>query len=190
MMLPRLSAEKQRETEKLINMSKSKSNVVLIGMPGCGKSTIGVLLAKRLGLGFVDTDLLIQAAKGMSLCRLIETRGMDAFCEIECKQNKKLDVSKTVVATGGSVVYYNCVMRHFQAGGTIVYLYLPEPELSRRLGDLNERGVVLEPGQTLADLYQERTPLYEQWADIRVDLSGLGHEASVEAIMKKLDEIS
>jgi shikimate kinase len=171
-------------------MPKEKSNVVLIGMPGCGKSTIGVLLAKRLGLGFVDTDLLIQAAKGMSLCQLIETRGMDAFCEIECQQNKGLDVSNAVIATGGSVAYYDCPMRHFQADGTIVYLYLPEPELRQRLGDLKKRGVVLEPGQTLADLYEERTPLYEQWADIRVDLSGLDHEASVEAIMKKLDEIS
>ena len=171
-------------------MSKAKSNVVLIGMPGCGKSTIGVLLAKRLGLGFVDTDLLIQAAKGMSLCQLIETRGMDVFCEIECEHNKRLDVPDTVIATGGSVAYYNCAMRHFQADGIIVYLYLPEPELRQRLGDLNERGVVLEPGQTLADLYKERTPFYEQWADIRVDLSGLGHEACVEAVMNKLAEIS
>jgi shikimate kinase len=171
-------------------MSKSKSNIVLIGMPGCGKSTVGVLLAKRLAMDFVDTDLLIQAAKGMPLHRLIKTRGMDVFCEIECQQTKSLDVSNTVIATGGSVIYYNCPMRHFQADGIIVYLYLPEPELSRRLGDLNERGVVLEPGQTLAALYEERTPLYEQWANIIVDLSGLGHEASVEAIMKKLNEIS
>ena len=171
-------------------MSKAKSNVVLIGMPGCGKSTIGVLLAKRLGLGFVDTDLLIQAAKGMSLCELIETRGMDNFCEIECEHNKKLDVSEMVIATGGSVVYYDCSMRHYQANGTIVYLYLPEPELRQRLGDLTERGVVLEPGQTLAALYEERTPLYEQWADIVVDLSGLGHEACVKAVLKELAEIS
>lgn len=157
-------------------------------MPGCGKSTIGVLLAKRLGLEFVDTDLLIQAAEGMTLHHLIETHGMDVFCEIECKHNKGLDVSNAVIATGGSVVYYDCSMRHFQTDGIIVYLYLPEPELRQRLGDLNERGVVLEPGQTLISLYEKRTPLYEQWADIRVDLSGLGHEASVEAIMQKLAE--
>ena len=169
-------------------MPKEKSNIVLIGMPGCGKSTIGVLLAKRLGMAFVDTDLLIQKAEAMPLHRLIETRGMESFCEIECGHNKKLDVSNTVIATGGSVVYYDCPMRHFQADGTIIYFYLPEPELRQRLGDLKKRGVVLEPGQTLADLYEERTPLYEQWADIRVDLSGLDHEASVEAILKKLDE--
>jgi shikimate kinase len=171
-------------------MKMTKSNVVLIGMPGCGKSTVGVLLAKRLGLGFVDTDLLIQEARGMSLCHLIETRGMDVFCEIECNHNKELDVSNTVIATGGSAVYYNCAMQHFQADGTIVYLYLPEPELRQRLGDLNERGVVFEPGQTLTALYEERTPLYEQWAELTVDLSALNHEASVEAIMNKLDEIT
>lgn len=169
-------------------MSEEKSNIILIGMPGCGKSTVGVLLAKRLALGFVDTDLLIQEARGMSLCHLIETRGMDAFCEIECDHYKRLNVSHTVVATGGSAVYYHCAMRHFRAAGTIVYLYLPEPELSRRLGDLNERGVVLAAGQTLTGLYEERTPLYEEWADIKVDLSGLGHEEAVEAILKKLDQ--
>ncbi|MHC4857246.1 MAG: shikimate kinase, partial [Planctomycetota bacterium] len=130
-------------------MPKEKSNVVLIGMPGCGKSTIGVLLAKRLQMAFVDTD------------RLIETRGMDSFCEIECGHNQKLDVSNTVIATGGSVVYYDCPMRHFQIDGIIVYLYLPKPELCQRLGDLKKRGVVLQPGQTLDDLYEERTPLYE-----------------------------
>ena len=169
-------------------MSKEKSNIVLIGMPGCGKSTIGVLLAKRLGMAFEDTDLLIQAAKGMPLHRLIETHGMDVFCQIECQQNKGLDVSNAVIATGGSVVYYDCPMRHFQADGVIVYLYLPEPELRQRLGDLKKRGVVLEPGQTLASLYEERVPLYEQWADICVDLSGLDHEACVEAITKELAE--
>ncbi len=169
-----------------MKMSKAKSNVVLIGMPGSGKSTIGVLLAKRLGLGFVDTDLLIQKAEGVSLCELIEARGMNAFCEIECEHNKTLDVSDTVIATGGSVIYYDCSMRHFQVSGTIVYLYLPEPELYQRLGDLKQRGVVLEPGQTLVDLYKERTPRYERWADVTVDLSGLGHEECVEAIIEKL----
>ncbi|MHC4907197.1 MAG: shikimate kinase [Planctomycetota bacterium] len=136
-------------------MPKEKSNVVLIGMPGCGKSTIGVLLAKRLQMAFVDTDLIIQKAEAMPLHRLIETRGMDSFCEIECGHNQKLDVS---------------------------------PELCQRLGDLKKRGVVLQPGQTLDDLYEERTPLYERWADVCVDLSGLDHEACVEAIIKKLAE--
>jgi shikimate kinase len=168
------------------SMSKVKSNIVLIGMPGCGKSTVGVLLAKRLGLDFVDTDLLIQTDKGMSLPRLIETYGMDAFCEMECEQAQRLDLSDAVIATGGSAVYYECAMRHLQADGVVVYLYLPEPELHRRLGDLIKRGVVLEPGQTLTALYKKRTPLYEQWADLSVDLSGLGHEAAVEAIMEKL----
>jgi shikimate kinase len=166
----------------------SRSNIVLIGMPGCGKSTIGVLLAKRLGLGFVDTDLLIQEAEGMPLHSLIKKQGMNVFCEIECGHVKRLNMSHTVIATGGSAVYYNCGMRHLRASGIIVYLYLPEAELRRRLGDLVARGVVLEPGQTLSTLYAERTPLYEEWAEMKVDLTGLGHEDCVEAIIKKLDE--
>ena len=162
-----------------------RTNIVLIGMPGCGKSTIGVLLAKRM-----DTDLLIQEAEGMSLHHLIEKQGMNDFCEIECGHAKRLNASHTVIATGGSAVYYHCAMRHLRAQGIIVYLYLPEPELDKRLGDLVKRGVVLEPGQTLSALYAERTPLYEEWAEVKVDLSSLGHEASVEAIMDKLAAIA
>lgn len=167
-------------------MTESKSNIVLIGMPACGKSTIGVLLAKRLGLHFVDTDLFIQAGEGKSLRRLIEVNGMDEFCKIECRYAQRVDVTDAVIATGGSVVYYDCGMKSLQAGGTIVYLKLPLAELEKRLGDLNARGVVLEPGQTLAQLYEKRTPLYEKWADITVNLSGLNHDESVEAILKML----
>lgn len=168
-------------------MAKEKSNLVLIGMPGVGKSTIGVLLAKRLGMHFVDTDLFIQAGEGKSLQRLIEANGMDAFCKIECRYAQRVDVTGAVIATGGSVVYYDCGMKSLQAGGTIVYLQLPLAELEKRLGDLNARGVVLEPGQTLAQLYEKRTPLYEKWADITVNLSGLNHDDSVEAILNSLN---
>lgn len=165
-----------------------KSNIVLIGMPGVGKSTVGVLLAKWLGMHFVDTDLFIQAAENKSLHRLIETHGMNRFCEIECGYAKRVDVTNAVVATGGSVVYYDCAMRHLQQNGVIVYLQLPESELAQRLGDLNKRGVVLDPGQTLSALYKKRIPLYEKWADVEVDLSGLGHEQSTEAIINALRE--
>ena len=168
-------------------MAKTKSNIVLIGMPGVGKSTIGVLLAKRLGMHFVDTDLFIQAGEGKSLQRLIEANGMDGFCKIECRYAQRLTVTDAVIATGGSVVYYDCGMKSLQAGGTIVYLQLPLAELEKRLGDLNARGVVLEPGQTLAQLYDKRTPLYEKWADVTINLSGLNHDDSVEAILKMLD---
>jgi shikimate kinase len=168
-------------------MEKMKSNVILIGMPGSGKSTVGVLLAKRVGFGFVDTDLFIQAGEGRSLQRLIEINGMRRFCEIECRYAERVDVAETVIATGGSVVYYDSAMQALGKNGTIVYLKLPLAELEKRLGDLNARGVVLEPGETLPALYAKRTPLYEQWADITVDLSGLNHDQCVDAILERLD---
>jgi len=167
-------------------MASVKSNIVLIGMPGCGKSTIGVLLAKRCGLGFVDTDLFLQAGEGKSLRRLIEINGMQRFCEIECDYARRVAVTDAVIATGGSVVYYDSAMASLAAAGTVVYLQLPLAELQRRLGDLNARGVVLEPGQTLAALYDKRTPLYERWAEVTVDLSGKPHDACVEAIVEQL----
>lgn len=168
-------------------MTDTKSNLVLIGMPGVGKSTVGVLLAKRLGKQFVDTDLFIQTGEGQSLQRLIEANGMDAFCRIECRYAQRVDVTDAVIATGGSVVYYKCAMESLSADGRIVYLQLPLAELERRLGDLNQRGVVLEPGQTLGALYAKRTPLYEQWADVTVNLSGLNHDDSVQAILHALE---
>lgn len=169
-------------------MKKMKPNIVLIGMPGSGKSTVGVLLAKRLGMGFVDTDLLIQAGEGRSLQRLIEINGMRRFCEIECRYAEHVDVSETVIATGGSVVYYDSAMAALKKTGTIVYLKLPLAELQQRLGDLNARGVVLEPGQTLAALYAKRAPLYERWAEVTADLSGLSHDPCVDAILKELGQ--
>jgi shikimate kinase len=165
-----------------------KSNIVLIGMPGVGKSTVGVLLAKRLGKQFVDTDLFIQAGEGQSLRRLIEANGMDGFCQIECRYAQRVGVTDAVIATGGSVVYYKCAMESLAADGLVVYLQLPLAELEKRLGDLNARGVVLEPGQTLTQLYAKRTPLYEQWAGVTVNLSGLNHDDSVELILKTLDD--
>ena len=167
-------------------MESQKSNIVLIGMPGCGKSTVGVLLAKRMGLHFVDTDLFIQAGEGKSLRRLIEVYGMNRFCEIESQYVQRVDVTDSVIATGGSVVYYNSAMKHLQMTGQMIYMKLPLAELERRLGDLNARGVVLEPTETLASLYKKRVPLYEKWADETDDLSGLNHEQSVEVILEIL----
>lgn len=155
-------------------------------MPGCGKSTIGVLLAKRLGLSFLDTDVLIQVAYEKSLQELIEANGMDGFCRIEQDYVTGIDVQNTVIATGGSAVYYEDSMRTLKQDGVIVYLQMPLAELEKRLDDLNQRGVVLEPGQTLPALYDKRRPLYAYWADITVDLSGLNHDAGVEAIIEKL----
>ena len=170
-------------------MTKAASNIVLIGMPGCGKSTIGVLLAKRLGRYFLDTDVLIQAAYEKNIGDLIAERGMEAFCRIEQDYVTCIDIKNAVIATGGSVVYYESSMRRLKDDGVVVYLQLPLEELNERLGDLDARGVVIDPGQTLEGLYKKRTPLYEQWADIIVNLSGLGHDASVEVILEKLNAI-
>jgi len=169
---------------------KTRSNIVLIGMPGCGKSTIGVLLAKRLSRYFLDTDVLVQVVHEKSLQELIRIHGMDGFCQIEQDYVTCLDLKNAVIATGGSVVYYEFSMQSLKNDGTLVYLKLPLEELTKRLGDLNQRGVVLEPGQTLATLYEKRTPLYERWADVVVDLSGLGHEASANAILNELEGFS
>ncbi|MBP8605536.1 MAG: shikimate kinase [Phycisphaerae bacterium] len=166
---------------------KHKSNIVLIGMPGSGKSTIGVLLAKRLGMSFLDTDVLIQAHWGRSLQELIQLHRMEGFCRIEQEYVRSINAVNTVIATGGSVVYYKDAMQALGVNGLIVYLRLPLEPLQKRLGDLNLRGVVFEPGQTLAALYAKRIPLYEQWADISVDLNGLNHEDSVKAILDKLN---
>lgn len=153
-------------------------------MPGCGKSTIGVLLAKRAGMRFVDTDLVIQDAERKTLQQLIAEHGMDKFCEIECGHVQMLNVSNHVIATGGSVAYYKCGMNHLKANGTIVYMYLPYEQIESRLADLDERGVVIEPGQTLRTLYDKRRIIYEKYADITADLTGLDHDGCVDAIMQ------
>jgi shikimate kinase len=167
-------------------MTQAKTNIALIGMPGSGKSTVGVLLAKRLGRYFLDTDVLIQAVEGRTLRDIIAGAGMAAFCDIERMHIECVDVKNAVIATGGSVVYYDSAMQALKRDAVIIYLKIGLDELTRRLGDLSERGVVLEPGQTLEALYEKRTPLYEQWADIAVDLAGLTHDQAVNAILRRL----
>ena len=137
-----------------------KDNIVLIGMPGAGKSTVGVVLAKRLGFRFVDSDLVIQEKHDRLLHELIEEYGVEGFWKIENDVNASLNQRKSVIATGGSVIYGNDAMEHLRAIGTVVYLQLPYEEVADRLGDLNARGVTLQEGQTLRDLYDERVPLY------------------------------
>lgn len=150
-----------------------KDNIVLIGMPGAGKSTVGVVLAKRLGLRFVDSDLVIQDTYGKLLHELIEEHGVEGFWAIENKVNASLDGEKSVIATGGSAIYGKEAMEHLQDIATVVYLKLPYEEVADRLGDLNARGVTLKPGQTLKSLFEERTPLYEKYAHITIDCHGL-----------------
>ena len=164
-----------------------KNNIVLIGMPGVGKSSAGVILAKILGYQFLDADLVIQKTKGCLLKDIIANEGVDAFIKIENDINKSLVPEKTVIATGGSAVYGKEAMEHYKEIATIVYLKLDLKKLSRRLGNLNSRGVVLKDGQTLKDIYEERVPLYEKYADIIVDEKNKNIEQTIKAIVDQLD---
>lgn len=147
-------------------------NVVLIGMPGAGKSTVGVVLAKALGYTFVDSDLVIQQQTGKLLHELISAYGVDGFWKIENDVNASLDMENAVIATGGSVCYETEAMEHLRQIGTVVYLKLSYEEIEDRLGDLNARGVTMKAGQTLRDLYEERTPLYEKYAHVTIECDG------------------
>lgn len=164
-----------------------KNNIVLIGMPGVGKSTVGVILAKIIGYKFVDADLLIQEKEGRLLKDIIATEGVDGFIQIENDVNASINTQKTIIATGGSVVYGKEAMEHLSKIGTVVYLKLDLHNLKKRLGDIKGRGVVLRDGQTLEDLYNERTPLYEKYADIKIDESGLTVEMTVEKLKSRLN---
>ena len=145
------------------------NNVVLIGMPGSGKSTIGVVLAKILGYEFLDSDLVIQKREKRRLSEIIAAEGSEGFLKIENDVNCSLNPERTVIATGGSVIYGAEAMEHLSKIGTIIYLKLEYKNLARRLGNLKNRGVVMKDGQTLLDLYNERIPLYEKYAHITID---------------------
>lgn len=167
---------------------KTRRNIVLIGMPGVGKSTIGVIAAKQLGYQFIDADLLIQQQEGRLLHEIITQEGVEGFLEIENRVNASIQTEGAVISTGGSVIYGKEAMEHLSTIGTVAYLKLPYPALERRLKDLKDRGVVLKEGQTLKDLYEERVPLYEKYADITVDESGLKIEETRELLEKMLEE--
>ncbi len=145
------------------------NNIVLIGMPGAGKSTVGVVLAKCLGYRFVDSDLVIQEKAGKLLHEIMEERGTDGFLAVENEINASLKAERSVIATGGSVIYGKEAMEHLGRIGTLVYLKLSCPAVEERLGDLTERGVAVREGQTLKDLYEERIPYYEKYAQIVID---------------------
>lgn len=164
-----------------------KNNIILIGMPGVGKSTVGVILAKVLGYQFVDSDLVIQQKEGRLLKEIIAEVGPEGFIEVENRINASLEAENSIIATGGSVVYGQEAMEHLKEIGTVVYLALPYEEIEKRLSDIRGRGVVLRDGQTLKDLYEERTVLYEKYADIRIDESGLDIEETIDAILESKD---
>lgn len=163
-----------------------KDNVVLIGMPGSGKSTVGVVLAKRLGMNFVDVDLIIQQREGALLQTILDEKGADAFLELEADAVCSLSCTHSVIAPGGSAVLLEREGLHLKALGTVVYLNIPVEALANRLANLDSRGVPIAPGQTIADLYEYRRPFYERYADITIDTAGKSLEETCAAVMNAL----
>ena len=165
-----------------------KSNIVLIGMPGCGKSTVGVVLAKNLGYRFLDVDLVIQETEGRLLSEILDEEGFEGFIATEERACCSIETERTVIATGGSAVYGEKGMEHLGEIGTVVYIRLGYDEIEHRLGDLHKRGVAMKPGMMLKDLYEERTPLYERYAKLIVDGEGKLLREIVTEIVTKLKE--
>ncbi len=163
------------------------NNIILIGMPGVGKSTIGVILAKIMGYRFVDADIVIQEQEGRLLKDIIAQEGVDGFIKIEDRVNRNLNMKKAVIATGGSAVYGKNAMDNYKETSTIIYLKLDYEALDDRLSDIKGRGVVLRDGQTLKDIYDERTKLYEEYADIIIDEGSLDVEKTVERLLEELE---
>lgn len=163
------------------------NNIILIGMPGVGKSTIGVILAKIMGYRFVDADIVIQEQEGRLLKDIIAQEGVDGFIKIEDRVNRNLNMKKAVIATGGSAVYGKNAMENYKETSTIIYLKLDYEALDDRLSDIKGRGVVLRDGQTLKDIYDERTKLYEKYADIIIDEGSLDVEKTVERLREELE---
>ena len=169
-------------------MLTPNDNIVLIGMPGVGKSTVGVLLAKALNRQFVDTDLQIQSLECRRLQDIIDDVGVAGFRALEERYVLDIDCRGSVVATGGSVVYSELAVEHLRCYGVVVHLDLPQEALLQRLRNLDERGIVRTPGQTFEALYQERRPLYEAAADLVVPCAGLCHEGVVAAVIRAIDQ--
>lgn len=163
-------------------VSNMKDNIVLIGMPGVGKSTVGVVLAKRLGYKFLDSDLVIQDTYGKLLHELIQEYGIKGFWQLENDVNASLNPHRCIIATGGSAIYGREAMEHLREIGTVIYLKLPLEEIAERLGDLNARGVTMKPGQDLKALYEERVPFYEKYAHKTVECQGKQLREIVELI--------
>lgn len=161
-------------------------NIVLIGMPGAGKSTVGVLLAKTLGYAFLDTDLVIQEREGRLLQDLVDELGVEAFLDREAAAICSVDCDRTVIATGGSVVCRDGAMEHLRELGRIVYLQLPLEELERRLHNISTRGIAMAPGETLAHIYDYRAPLYRKYADLTVAVGRQTLEETVEQVLHAL----
>lgn len=163
-------------------------NITLIGMPGSGKSTVGVLLAKALGYRFLDADLLIQQREGALLQDIVDRRGVEGFLDVEEAVIRDLDCVRTVIAPGGSAVCREGAARHLRDLGLVVYLHVPLEELERRIRNITTRGIAMAPGQTLADVYAAREPLYRRYADLTVEVAGQNSlEQTVASVLKGLE---
>ena len=165
-----------------------KKNLIFIGMPAVGKSTVGVVVAKRLGMKFVDTDLLIQEQEDRLLREIIADVGEEGFLKIENQVNRDLDVKNAVISPGGSVIYCEEAMRHFKEIGTVVYLKASYQTIKRRIRSPKKRGVVLKEGQTFRDLYNERTKLLEMYADITISEDGCRIEQTIENVLNAVED--
>ena len=162
-------------------------NIVFIGMPASGKSTVGVVVAKRLGYKFVDTDLVIQEVEKRLLKEIIAEEGNEGFLRIEDRVNAEIQEERAVISPGGSVVYCETAMRHYKETGMIVYLHTSYETISNRLHNAKNRGVVLKDGQTLKDLYEERTALFERYADLTISEEGRDLEETIEEVLRVLE---
>ncbi len=180
---------KKKECGRRNEERKMQNNLIFIGMPASGKSTIGVVTAKRLGYQFIDTDLMIQEREGKLLWEIIAEKGSDGFLEIEDQVNASVEAERAVIAPGGSVVYCEHAMKHYKEIGMIVYLHVPYTEIEARIQNARSRGVVLRDGQTLRELYDERCRLFDQYADVRINEDGLSMGETVEKVLAILGEI-
>ncbi|MGF6990307.1 shikimate kinase [Lachnospiraceae bacterium PM6-15] len=167
------------------NEGRFMSNIILIGMPASGKSTIGVVVAKRLGYQFIDTDLLIQEQEGKLLREIIDEQGIEGFLAIEDQVNTDVQAERTVISPGGSVVYCEGAMNHYKEIGTVVYLQVPFVTIDERINSATGRGVVLKEDQSLKDLYEERVPLFEKYADVTIAAEGLSIDEIVTKVLRK-----
>lgn len=164
-----------------------KKNLIFIGMPAVGKSTVGIVVAKRLGMNFIDTDLLIQEQEHKLLREIIAEVGEDGFLKIENQVNSEVNAENAVISPGGSVVYCEEAMEHFKKIGMIVYLKASYQTIKKRIRNPKKRGVVLREGQTFKDLYEERAVLFEKYADITIDEDGCEIEDTIENVLKEVE---
>ncbi len=161
-------------------------NIILIGMPACGKSTVGVLLAKALEYSFIDSDLVIQKRAKMGLQKIIDSKGLEHFLREEEEAICSISEDGAVIATGGSAVYSENAMKHLKENGIVIYIRLPFEEIEKRLVNIKTRGVAMSKDTTLSTLFKERTPLYERSADIIIDSLNMTLEETVESIVKMI----